>query len=456
MKILKEYQDIVYNVEKYKNRSDVFIHFSTLPKLGINPQSSHNTPLGIYGYPIKEMFNDIENDTIPYAGDRPYLIIFQAVGKILDFSDYTNEMLVADKAKIKTLFKNTFDTVDKENFIKINPIEKEYTDKIRAIVRSDKVIAKFKFLDSFNWARHFLEKRLDDDALAETLEIKTFNDMEQMRNEYEHYRKTFIEENFFDIFFTESELSAKQSNAAGKLWNITRLLAKHIKEKEGRYTAYTASIWTMILRKLGYDGFTDKKGSGLIHENEPTQAVFFGTNGIKLLEIKRNVRKELRQRGLKDKIPTYEYMHSRSAELAIRIHEKTGWELVKNSVLLPSSENQRRFPKIEVFNVGIKLPNHNIYLDCRGLLRTSEFKKLDNYHITKELRDKFYYGSNWIIGEYNPSSGLELYITPTNIKDITEFRNQQNSYTSDLTEEHIEKHANALISIAQKFLSKHP
>ena len=43
-----------------------------------------------------------------------------------------------------------------------------------------------------------------------------------------------------------------------------------------------------MLRSLGYEGFTDKTGMGVIHKNEPTQAVFFSIKPIKLVEIIKN------------------------------------------------------------------------------------------------------------------------------------------------------------------------
>jgi len=67
---------------------------------------------------------------------------------------------------------------------------------------------------------------------------------------------------------------------ASKLWNLTRLLAnKNMK------------LWSKIMVSIGYIGARDP-GYGLIHENEPTQSVFFahaiaqGTkNYLKLLEV---------------------------------------------------------------------------------------------------------------------------------------------------------------------------
>ena len=38
----------VVNLEKYENRKNVFVSFTQINKLGINPTSNYNTPIGIY------------------------------------------------------------------------------------------------------------------------------------------------------------------------------------------------------------------------------------------------------------------------------------------------------------------------------------------------------------------------------------------------------------------------
>lgn len=57
---------------------DVFIHFSDLPKLGINPQSKFDTPIGIYGYPLtSDIWLDLLERRIPFAQHRTYIHVFR-------------------------------------------------------------------------------------------------------------------------------------------------------------------------------------------------------------------------------------------------------------------------------------------------------------------------------------------------------------------------------------------
>lgn len=67
-----------------------FVSFTEIGKIGINPNSSYNTPLGIYSYPseyILEFLSDGEPmSKLPYAGENPYANIFSVRGNIVDLS----------------------------------------------------------------------------------------------------------------------------------------------------------------------------------------------------------------------------------------------------------------------------------------------------------------------------------------------------------------------------------
>ena len=71
-------------LKPYANKDDYYISFTEIDKLGINPRSGYkDTPLGIYGYPLKEVWKEynIEQnrgfDDIPYSGESPYIWLFR-------------------------------------------------------------------------------------------------------------------------------------------------------------------------------------------------------------------------------------------------------------------------------------------------------------------------------------------------------------------------------------------
>lgn len=58
---------------------NAFASFTSLEKLGINPSSEFDTPIGIYAYPLKYVYQEIgdKNTTwLPFAGDKPYVNFF--------------------------------------------------------------------------------------------------------------------------------------------------------------------------------------------------------------------------------------------------------------------------------------------------------------------------------------------------------------------------------------------
>jgi len=55
-----------------------FFQFSDINKLGINPKSKYNTPMGIYAYPlIRTLLDQYKSGNIPFASQRKYVIIFK-------------------------------------------------------------------------------------------------------------------------------------------------------------------------------------------------------------------------------------------------------------------------------------------------------------------------------------------------------------------------------------------
>ena len=183
-------------LEKYAGRDDVFVSFTSDvgemshdgfrggknisgSKLGINPKSEYNTPIGIYTYPIDYVLE--RGGKVPFAAEEPFLYLVQATKPLLDLNNYSETDFKRDSEKLIDMgFKDTQeDGIHGSNF----------------------------------------------------------------------------------------------DTPASKLWNWTRLAAL-------KKTAQ----WPKILRALGYSGAVDH-GSKVIHPNEPTQAVFFSTNAIKVLEV---------------------------------------------------------------------------------------------------------------------------------------------------------------------------
>lgn len=76
-----------------------FIHFSSTPKLGVNPKKSHTDPHGIYFYPVNWLLTYVnDNDRDQYALDMPYYFLAD-----IDFSSrgyLMSKMTMDDVEKI--------------------------------------------------------------------------------------------------------------------------------------------------------------------------------------------------------------------------------------------------------------------------------------------------------------------------------------------------------------------
>ncbi len=100
-------RSVVETFLKYKDRPDVFISFTDLPKIGMNPMTNYNTPAGIYCYPVSEFAKKIKPemtynqfvDAFPFASNRPFLFFIRATKPITFIQDYTEDDLNRDRQK---------------------------------------------------------------------------------------------------------------------------------------------------------------------------------------------------------------------------------------------------------------------------------------------------------------------------------------------------------------------
>ena len=88
---------------------NLFVSFTAVDKLGINPQSEYRTPLGIYAYParyvMKEAGSSLSMDaSLPFAGEHPYANIFNAVGNIVNVATMSSGESVDYCRKVANLW----------------------------------------------------------------------------------------------------------------------------------------------------------------------------------------------------------------------------------------------------------------------------------------------------------------------------------------------------------------
>ena len=77
---------------------NLFVSLTSIPKLGINPRSHYNTPLGIYAYPAEYVFQKVGRklplNKLPFAGDNPWVNIFRVSenSNVIDLDEVTEDM----------------------------------------------------------------------------------------------------------------------------------------------------------------------------------------------------------------------------------------------------------------------------------------------------------------------------------------------------------------------------
>lgn len=332
-------------LKKYAKRNDIFVTYTKLNKVGINPQNDFNTPTAVYAYPLPQVWKTIEYNKdaqiVPFAGERRYIQVIKPSG---------NGVFVHD---LKTKYSKAMYDKDMEYLRKTygDPKEKKLGDN-----RREKYIkAYLTFADKISWLHTAMKKLIayDDDQtnMDNTIQsikniskdiswtIKKYpdnfkvglnTDIREMMNDQIEYlyniRDYLVIENELDkladkdkfrdvmkaviqsmgtatVLYAQISLKggsehdvewsiqqgadgARDKSWGGKFWNTTRLVSNGNSESGSKSAV---ALWNKILRELGYSGFADRSGAGIIHPAEPTQAIFLSIKGIKHLETIDNI-----------------------------------------------------------------------------------------------------------------------------------------------------------------------
>jgi hypothetical protein len=98
---LNKKMSVVDQLNQYSNQSNIFVTFTEVPKVGINPGYNYNTPLGIYFYPIKNAIEYIDyNKADQFAVRRDYINVCKLKVDV-DLQKYTLSDLKRDLKKLR-------------------------------------------------------------------------------------------------------------------------------------------------------------------------------------------------------------------------------------------------------------------------------------------------------------------------------------------------------------------
>ena len=234
------------NLEKYKDQEDIFITFSNNELATFNLKSPYDTPFGVYCYPIKEVWKEIELDEIPFAGERGYIHVLKNVSKsfIDDIDNLPNGEGVALINKMIRFAINIFINEDTE--------------------------AQMKMATSFG---------ISWDAIVNELELfKIKGDREYLDDALVHDVKRF--------WLPKVQKSCFHKSSGGIFWWATKRMGDVLLEANTKKFGKKpiGFIWRELMLAVGIQGVADRKGKGIIHPNEPLQAVFFEPKAFKHID----------------------------------------------------------------------------------------------------------------------------------------------------------------------------
>ena len=205
-----------------------FVTFTEIPKVGINPRSKYQTPLGIYTYPIVPQIIMAHTDkTLPFAGEENYISVVQSA--------------VHDGAILWLDENGSYADYDRDH------------DKLLTFMQ-----------DGYG----------DDEDVKGFLQTAAEAAYEPRDPQSRIWNET--------RWVASAEAFMRGSNHVRSLEEVTNWL------EAGKDIPGVAVNWNYVLRKvLGYSAVVDMN-TGTIHENEPLQAVFLSMDALKLVDQRRN------------------------------------------------------------------------------------------------------------------------------------------------------------------------
>lgn len=199
------YDDIDETVAGTKN---LFVSFTSLDKLGINPRSTFNTPLGIYSYPAEYILDTVSDNelmtALPYAGEKPWANVF---------------------------------SVNPQGIIELVNMTKDQEQALYVNLRN--------YLKTIRFGGNAAKIELD--AVLGT------------------------------AIHNAPDKAMRRAEPGGRFWYVTMIVSQFMAPL---IHSRESVAWNSLFRSIGITGAVDM-GLGIIHSNEPTQAVFFDSTVIK-------------------------------------------------------------------------------------------------------------------------------------------------------------------------------
>lgn len=229
-----------YALDRKYRRPHYFASFVSEFKLGVNPQSTYSTPIGIYTYPVRYVVGYLQSHplagktTLPFAGNKPYIQIGEiTTDKVLFLDRYSEAQYKKDCAKLER-YLASISSGSKQ------PLSESLAKQI---------------------ASHLYKKYGVNVTLPKNITFSSIVD---------------IAVELVKASFKKNGL--RKIRGSHLIWCITQVLSYFSGVEKSKIK------WNAIFRNvLGYQAIEDN-GLGIIHFHEKTQTVFLTKQAIKLVK----------------------------------------------------------------------------------------------------------------------------------------------------------------------------
>jgi hypothetical protein len=307
---------------KYKGQENVFGSFTAIPKLGLNPGSTYNTPVGVYAYPVDYIIQTMQGGDfgVPFANDQPYLHVFQVpdLSSCLIFSRGDRNVLESYLSGAGPYSQKRFEKIKR----KVERIKRYVDDTLDEIPSKNpySMNGKTEYPEFLDWYRVWIHTLFQYSGLKDDPDdhivhlIKAYGYLTPEHVWYlsagKYGQKGFPIDNVSDaiIRFLVSqekwktvlfpyedkikrlrEVRAMGSDSYRELKDIVMLERAECDEAFAwnmtrHISNFNSRKWTNLLLRVGINGAVDY-GTGTIHPNEPTQAVFLRPGMTRIIEV---------------------------------------------------------------------------------------------------------------------------------------------------------------------------
>lgn len=294
-----------------KSKSKVGLSMTHVDKLGVNPRSTYDTPLGIYAYPFDWVYNEAKakkptrgfKDILPFEGNAPYANVFdwKDSAVMLDLASF-------DQSQYEYFTKKLVDVIAKLDPVTRNPqlVVDKWKEDAPNMARVDTPGGRFWYV-TMKAASHILEgKEYEFDSYDgdyegewEALDPLDFSD-----SSADHWTLATMWNKAFPKGKPKEASEFKNLSPNQKrqlLKKLGKILgADGTKWKDKPTAKGHPVIWNKIFRELGIDGVIDD-GDGIVHNNEPHQMVIFNPRVIdkvvRVENVSRSVAKQFSAKG---------------------------------------------------------------------------------------------------------------------------------------------------------------